>query len=180
MSTIKYDLIVFTGAPGSGKTTISELLQKELDSPLIDFGNLRIFHLDREWKEANDKEELMSFENLVFILNNYIKNGYKNVIVNDLKDEKVLKLAQTFFRRKVAIVSLIVEDEELRKRVIDPKRDSGFRDVNCALGRNEMLKQRKPLSNELRIDNTHGDPQKTVREIVRYLESSSSRIIGSR
>jgi len=46
MGTIKYDLIIFTGALGSGKTTISELLQKELDSPLIDFGNLRIFPLE--------------------------------------------------------------------------------------------------------------------------------------
>jgi len=101
---IKHDLIIFTGAPGSGKTTVSELLQKDLDSPLIDFGNLRIFHLDREWKKANDREELMSFENLVFILKNYIRNGYKNVIINDLKDDKALKLAKIFSRRKTALV----------------------------------------------------------------------------
>jgi len=170
MDMIKYDLIVFAGAPGSGKTTISELLQKGFDSPLIDFGNIRIFHLDREWKKANSKEEKMSFENLVFIIKNYIKNGYKNVIVNDLKDDKVLRLAKIFTRRKIAIISLIVEDEELKKRIMNPQRDSGFRDVNRALESNRMLKQRKPLSNELRIDNTHNDPQKTVRDILKYLE----------
>lgn len=111
----------------------------------------------------------MSFENLVFILKNYIRNGYKNVIINDLKDDKALKLAKIFSRRKIALVSLVVRDEELRKRVIDPQRDSGFRDVERALEYNKMLKQRKPLKNELRIDNTHNDPRKTVKEILNYL-----------
>lgn len=169
MGTLKHDLIIFTGAPGSGKTTISLLLQKEFDSPLIDFGNLRIFHLDREWKNANDKEEQMSFENLVFIVKNYIKNGYVNVIINDLKDDRALKLARIFSRRKISLISLVVRDEELRKRIIDPQRDSGFRDVDRAIECNRMLKERKPLKNELRLDNTHGDPRKTVEEIMKYL-----------
>ena len=139
MAIIKYDLILITGAPGSGKSTVSELLQKRLDSPLIDFGNLRILHLDREWKKANSKEERMSFENLVFILKNYIKYDYKNVIAHDLLDDKVLKLAKIFSRRKTAIISLIVKDEELKKRVVNPQRDSGFRDVDRALQYNEEL-----------------------------------------
>lgn len=75
-----YDLIIFGGAPGSGKSTICEILQKRLNSPLIDFGWLREFHLDREWKRANEEEKQMAFENLIFILKNYIKHKYKNIM----------------------------------------------------------------------------------------------------
>ena len=55
---MKHDLIIFAGAPGSGKTTICEILQKKLNCPLIDFGRLREPHLDRAWKKANETEEI--------------------------------------------------------------------------------------------------------------------------
>jgi len=166
---MKSNLIIISGAPGSGKTTISELLQKKFDSPLIDFGNLRIFHLDRKWKKANKKEEVMSFENLVFILKNYIKHGYKNVIVNDLNDDKIFKLARVF-RKNLVIFSLILNDKELEKRVVNSERDSGFRNITKALKYNQNLRKRKQLKNEFRIENSHNNPKKTLNEILRILE----------
>jgi adenylate kinase family enzyme len=38
-------LIVIGGAPGSGKTTVSKMLYETLQSLMIDFGDLRNFHL---------------------------------------------------------------------------------------------------------------------------------------
>jgi len=35
------DIIIIYGAPGSGKTTVAELLQDKLQSPYVDFGWLR-------------------------------------------------------------------------------------------------------------------------------------------
>src|SRR5687768_7415848 len=55
------DLIVIAGAPGSGKTAVSDLLHAALRSPYIDFGDLRNFHLDREWSNQSAEEEQMSF-----------------------------------------------------------------------------------------------------------------------
>jgi len=81
-----YDLIVIAGAPGSGKTTVADLLHGTLKSPYIDFGYIREFHLDQEWKDANPQEEQMSFENLVHIIKNYISYGYNNIVVTDLQD----------------------------------------------------------------------------------------------
>ena len=163
------DIIIISGAPGSGKSTLSQKLYEKLDSVIIDFGRLREFHLDKYWKKANKKEENMAFENLAFIINNYLKHEYNNIIINDLLDEKVIKLAKTFKKNKVIIISLVLEDEELERRV-KSERDSGFKNVEKAIEYNRQLKTRKPLPNELRIDNTHNDPNKTVMEILKLVE----------
>lgn len=119
--------IFITGAPGSGKTTISNLLKTKLnDSPLIDFGWIRQFHLDQKWKKASKKEEQMSFENLVFILKNYAKYGYKNIIINDLQDHRIQQIPKLFSKYNYTIISLIVKDDvELKNRILS-ERDSGF------------------------------------------------------
>ncbi len=163
------DIIIISGAQGSGKTTIAKLLKVKLQSPHIDLGWLRQFHLDREWKQANEKEERMSFENLVSILKNYIKNGYKNVIVTDLTDSKLQEIPRIFEKDSFIIFCLTVKtDEELRKRVLG-ERDSGFKNVEEALRWNKILKGRQSLPNELKIDNSHNDPTKTIQEILNLL-----------
>jgi len=165
-----YDLIIISGAPGSGKSTISEILQKKLESPMIDFGRLREFHLDREWKKQSEKEKQMTFENLVFILKNYIKNKYKNVIINDIVDNHALDLMRIFAKNKCLLITLVVEDKKLSKRVIGP-RDSGFKDINKALQWNKELRERKRVENEHVIDNSHNSPEKTARDIIEIMQT---------
>lgn len=168
-----YDFIFIAGSPGTGKTTIVKLLQEKLQSPSVDFGNIREFHLDREWKKASEKEESMSFENLVYLLKNYPKHGYTNVIVNDLQDFRVEQIPNIFKDNKYLIVSLIVtDDEELTKRVLTESRDSGFRDVEKALAWNKHIQERKQLPNEHKIDNTHNNPHETMDKILSLLNNS--------
>lgn len=164
------DFIFIAGAPGSGKTTISRLLHEKLSCALIDFGNLRIFHLDREWSNANEEEEEMSFENLVFILKNYTKHGYKNVIVDDLKDFRIEQLPETFKDFRYIILTLVIgSDEELRKRVTQ-ERDSGYKNADKAIEWNNHIKSRSKLRGEYKIDNSHNKPEKTVEEIMKLLQ----------
>ena len=49
------NLIVISGSPGSGKSTICNLLKAKLNSPYIEFSSLQEFHLDNEWKNWNEK-----------------------------------------------------------------------------------------------------------------------------
>src|SRR5687768_17028607 len=97
------DLIVIAGAPGSGKTTVSDLLYASLQSPYIDFCDVRNFHLNRAWSNHSPEEEQMSFENLLSILKNYIRYGYKNVILNDLQDFRVRQIPELFAGHKYLI-----------------------------------------------------------------------------
>ncbi len=166
------DFIFIAGSPGSGKTTSSNLLRTKLnDPPMIDFGWIREFHLDRKWTNASKKEEQMSFDNLGFILKNYVKNGYKNIIVNDLQDFRIEQVPKKFSKYTYVIISLIVnDDEELKKRILG-KRDSGFKDIKTALSWNKEIIKRRNLKNEFKVDNTHRNPRKTVNTILEIIKS---------
>ena len=160
-------LIFIGGAPGSGKTTVSNLLHETFQSVMIDYGILREFHLDTWWTKQSEKEEQMTFENLVFIGKNYIRNGYKNVIVNDLKDFRIEQIPEAFAEDDFLIVTLFVhDDDELRARVLNPTRDSGFRDAERALAWNRAVIERPAVRNEYKLDNTLNTPEETAREII--------------
>jgi len=160
------DLIVIAGAPGAGKTTISKLLAEKLNSFVFDFGILREVHLNREWSNQSEEEEQMSFENLIFIIKNYTKHGYKNIILNDLRDFRVQQIPKVFPELNYVIFSLFVsDDEELRKRV-EGERDSGYGDVEKAIVWNRALAERPAVRNEFKIDNTHNDPNETTAQLL--------------
>jgi dephospho-CoA kinase len=164
-----YDLIVIAGAPGSGKTTVAHLLHGILESPYIDFGYIREFHLDREWKNANSREEQMSFENLVYILNNYIRYGYKNIIVTDLQDFRVQQIPELFAENSYLIATMVIKsDNELALRI--QSRNDGFRDVQRALVWNKQIQERPLVAGEHQIDNTHNEPKRTVDIILRIAQ----------
>lgn len=164
-------LIFIGGSPGSGKTTVSRLLHEKFRSVMIDFGILREIHLDNLWTNQSEAEESMAFENLVFILNNYLRNGYKNVIVNDLRDFRVRQIPELFEPEDFLIVTLIVKDDEtLRARVLEPTRDSGWRDAERAIEWNRAVIERSAVKNEYKLDNTLKTPEQTALEIINLLD----------
>jgi len=167
-------IIFIAGAPGSGKTTISNKLKIKLEnSVLIDFGCIRKFHLDKLWNNTSDKEEQMSFENLVFVLKNYIKNDYPFVIVNDLLDKRILEIFKDFDPANYLIFSLVLNDNnELSNRVLDDTRDSGFRNADEALKRNKELVERKSLINEFKIDNSSRNPDDAIKIILKTIDDN--------
>jgi hypothetical protein len=148
------------------------LLQTQLASPFFELGgHLRERHLDAEWKNANAAEEQMSFENLVFIVHNYIRYGYSNVIVTDLEAFRVEQIPALFAGHRYVIFTLFVRDFEVHKaRVLNPERDSGYNDYERAWAWNNEVQQRPLLTHEYRLDNTHDEPKRTVATILDILQ----------
>jgi hypothetical protein len=166
-----FNLLVIAGAPGSGKTTVAELLYAALASPYIDFGDIREFHLAQDWKTASPREEQMSFENLIYILRNYFRYGYENVIVTDLQDFRVQQIPELFGGHNYLIATLIVkDDDELAARI--QNRDDGFRDIGRALAWNKQIQERPLVVGEHRIDNTHNEPKRTADMILQIVQGT--------
>jgi chloramphenicol 3-O-phosphotransferase len=167
------DFIFVNGAPGAGKSSVCGLIQQDKSWPSIDFGCLRVFHLDRQWSNASAEEEQMSFENLIFILKNYHRYGYKNVLVNDLKDERLQHLSKYLPNEefKYLLVTLAVSDDEILKlRVLEPTRDSGFRNYERAIEWNRILVKRELYRDEVRLDNTNMTVKETADRVLEIVD----------
>jgi len=173
------DFIFINGSPGAGKSSVCANIQQNKLWPSIDFGCLRVFHLDREWSSVSAEEEQMSFENLIFILKNYYHHGYKNVLINDLTDAKIQQLPTYLLHDefKYLIVTLTVSDDALLKqRVLEPTRDSGFRNFERAIEWNAVLKTRELYRNELRLDNTKMTVTETADRVLEIVDQFRQKI----
>jgi broad-specificity NMP kinase len=159
------DLIVIAGAPGVGKSTVSHALARSLGSPCLEFSVLREPHLDPEWSNASPAEHEMAWENLQFIVRNYLRYGYRNVVVTDLREERVRQVAEVFGDLEYRIVTLVIADvAELRRRV--GARVEGFMNVEAAVDWNAAVRARPRLNREMKIE-VAGCSQAEVLEAVR-------------
>ncbi len=165
------DIIFIRGPQGSGKTTIGKILRKYLNyPPYFEFDWIRGYHLDPQWKRASKREEKMSFENVLFTIKNYLQNSYNNIILIGLEDSLRDELIQKAKIKKYLLVTLTIDsDKELKRRVLTESRDSGFRDFEESLKVNRILKGSKLLKNEIKIDNSHNDPNLTVRKVIKLV-----------
>ncbi len=169
-------LVVIGGAPGSGKTTITKLLHQHFQSVMIEIGWLRQYHLDPAWLKASSREEAMSFENLVFIIRNYFKHDYDYILLNDLEEHRIQQIPTLFELHQFVIVTLVMSnDEEHKRRVLDPDRDSGYRDYTTAIASNHKLIDRPLLANEYKFDNTYIDSENACRQIISLIAKQRSK-----
>lgn len=172
-----YNFIFILGAQGAGKTTIARLLKEKLDSVHIDFDWIRGFHLNGTWTNTSDVEEKMSIENLIFLLRNYEKHGYKNVIVGGFTDKAIERILAEFEGYKYIVISLyLTDDEVLKARVLTESRDSGFRDFEESIKFNKRLRDELSFPNEKKIDSTHQTPEETANQIVEIVNAPIQEI----
>jgi chloramphenicol 3-O-phosphotransferase len=170
------DVIVIAGAPGTGKTSVCRVLAERLAAPYLDLGQLRSLHLDRAWRRMSVADEAVGFENLVAMVRNYCRHGFRPVLVSDLTENRVEEIVRVLVGLDVRIVTLVLDDPALHKqRVLDETRDSGYRDWQAALAWNQRNLQRQLLLREQRIDTTHLSVDETADQILTRLIGSESQ-----
>lgn len=160
------DFIFIAGAPGVGKSTIAKALHEKLDSPIFEFGWIPEFQNKGTEKINYTEEESFAFENLTLVVKNYAKHGFKNVIITDLNNEYIQRLAEDFAGYDYAIFTLRMNDEEvLRARVQDDSRSSGYRDIEEAARINRHLQERSAFKNEVFINNDDQSVDQVIEKI---------------
>ena len=141
----------------------------------IDFGKLREFHLERDWSNQSAAEEEIAFENLVFIVRNYLQRGYEHIIVEDLKDFRVQQMAEVFADAKPRIVTLVLRDgAELRRRIA--QRNEGWTNADGAVEINREILERGEMVGERKIDVSGKTPGQVAQEAMRVLEKRLGQI----
>lgn len=166
-----YDIIFIAGAPGTGKSSVAQALQKQFASPCFEFGWIPEFRKKGAKTITYQEEEGIAFESLVLVAKNYVKHGFSNIIITDLEDKRITELHRHFKKEKYVLFTLTISDDEsLKSRVMDKTRTSKYRDVKSAIKINQEILARPLLPKEVRIDTTKISLPKVVKEIMSHLQ----------
>jgi chloramphenicol 3-O-phosphotransferase len=145
--------IFLAGAPGAGKSTVAAILQRRLGTPLFEFGWIPEFRNTGTRVISYTEDESLAFENLTLVLKNYARHGFANILITDLEDKRIEQLGSVFQGFSFMIVALrVLDEDELRRRVMDESRPSGYRDWREAVRINRRLLARPPFPSEHFID----------------------------
>ena len=145
-----FPVLVLTGAPGAGKTSLGEAL-RERGAVLVEQWCVRCFHLPRDWSGCGPDAERLACAVMAPLADAYASSG-RRVALSDIRDEDARWL-RTRLAHPAKLVSLIADDDTIAARVAG--RTSGFTDVGEAVARNRALRSRGLVADELRIDTTH-------------------------
>lgn len=166
------DILFIHGAPGTGKSSLAKALQARLNSPWFEFGWIPEFRQKRDIALTYKEEESFTFETLALVVKRYVRHGFENVIVSDLRDLKAREIPRRFARCNYVLFTLWVEDEEtLKARVLDETRSSGYRDWEASLRLNRMIQARPLMQNEVRVDSTEMSTEALVEAVLAHLQN---------
>lgn len=163
-------LIVFYGAAGVGKTTMTKILKAKLGVPAVHYDWLRRFHLDDEWSQTSHSEADMAFKNLVGIVKNYFENGYQTVIVDFLYRDQQEQLPMLFEDTDVQIFTLLVDDDDELKRRVLSERDGGWKLYEESIKVNKEIEQYPMLPHEVRIETSKLSEEQVAIEVFKALD----------
>ena len=162
---MKKTVYMIGGPMGAGKTTVSQLLKKQLDHAVF---------LDGDWCwdadpfVVTDETKAMVLDNICYMLNSFIAcSAYSNIIFCWVMHEQsiidYLLENINISQCKVRLISLMADKETLVKRlnkdVLQGKRESDV--INRSLSRLPLYEK----LDTIKIDTTGKEPELVAKEI---------------
>ncbi len=145
-------VIFITGAPGTGKSTVAAMLHERLCCPWFEFGWIPEFRqLNPHTEISYEEEERMSFENLMLVTENYLRHGFENVILTDIREDFTDEVREKFAGRLRVVILYSASDEVLRERVLTRDNGNEYRDADAAAEINQRFREREGKPDELRV-----------------------------
>ena len=156
-------IVIINGAPGTGKTkTAEELNSKIPQSALIDGDCLLAINP----RNNSDEERSLRYKLIAEVAKIYYQHGYLTIFIafvypgpSSLSEQ--IQLLSNF--DQVKVVSLITDNEELRRRHQSDNYKRGG--IENSIRLNDQIK--KLTETEL-IDNTHLSLEQVAEEIIKY------------
>ena len=93
----------------------------------------------------------MSFENLMLVTENYLRHGFENVILTDIREEFTDEVREKFGNRVRVIVLYSTSDEVIRERVLGRDNGNEYRNADEAVEINRRFLERAPREGEIRV-----------------------------
>lgn len=145
-------VIFITGAPGTGKSTVAAMIHERLRCPWFEFGWIPEFrNLNPHTEISYEDEERMSFENLMLVTGNYLRHGFENVILTDIREEFTDEVRKTFGDQVRVIVLYSTSDEVIRERVLGRDNGNEYRNADEAVAINRRFMERETQEGEIRV-----------------------------
>lgn len=174
-------ILFIHGAPGTGKSSLAQALQARLNGPWFEFGWIPEFRQKGEIELTYKEEETFTFDILTLVIKQYVRGGFENIIVSDLRDAKVREIPRRFARFDYRLFTLWMDDEEtLKTRVQDETRSSGYRDWEAAVQMNRMIQARPLMQNETRLESLEMSVEMLALVVIKYAAARAPRTLPRR
>ena len=168
-------IVIIVGAPGIGKTTLLEKLGERLGCPYLELSWMPEFREKNGQPIPYEEDEQVAIENLVLIAQNYRRHGHRIVLLSDFRIESLPAVTRLIPPGERLILTLVMTDSaELKRRVLNETRPSGYRNWKYALALNERLRS-MPLDHEEKIDITGLSIEETIARLEQAIANHLTR-----
>lgn len=148
------DNIFLIGAPAVGKTTLAKELYQRLDGVYIEQNGVPEFVIPKDTADEGVFEETLCWENVLAQARFFGEKGFRNVVILDTDDVRILEIPKLFKGKRYIILRLYSSDigQVLAQMEHRRKNEGGLYDTDLAERMNAKMIRRPLLPNEVKLD----------------------------